>query len=127
MPKKTTLSFAGIARSFACAGKGLALFFREEKNARIHLCAMLCAVVAGLFLRISRLEWIAVALASGLVFCLEIVNTSIEALSDAVCPEWSAKIGKVKDLAAAAVLVAAIVAAAVGFIVFIPKIMELPC
>ena len=88
---------------------------------------MLCAIIAGVILRISRLEWIAVVLVSALVFCLEIVNTSIEALSDAVCPEWKPQIGKVKDLAAAAVLVAAIVAVAVGLLVFIPRIIELSC
>ena len=59
------------------------------------------------------------------MFCGEILNSAIEDLSDVVCPERDDRIKKVKDLSAAAVLVTAITALAIGLIVFIPKIVAL--
>ncbi|HBK94801.1 MAG TPA: diacylglycerol kinase, partial [Porphyromonadaceae bacterium] len=61
----------------------------------------------------------------GLVLALEAVNTSIETLADLVSKERNATIKKVKDLAAAGVLLAAMAALAVGVLVFLPKIIEL--
>ena len=76
-------------------------------------------------LKLSVLQWAAVAFAVGLVFSGEIFNSAIEDLSDVVCPERDDRIKKVKDLAAAAVLVNAIAAAVIGLLVFVPKIIQL--
>ncbi|MBO6080179.1 MAG: diacylglycerol kinase family protein, partial [Bacteroidales bacterium] len=84
-----------------------------------------CVIIAGVLLKLSILEWAAVAFAVGLVFSGEIFNSAIEDLSDVVCPERDDRIKKVKDLAAAAVLVNAIAAAVIGLLVFIPKIIHL--
>ena len=82
-------------------------------------------MVAGILFKISSMEWVAVIFAIGLVFSFEIINSAVENLSDFVCSERNELIKKVKDLAAAAVLVSAITAAVIGLIVFIPKIIEL--
>lgn len=111
--------------SFTYAFAGLKVLFREEHNSRIHLFATVCVVVAGVLLKISLLEWVAVAFAVGLVFSGEIFNSAVEDLSDVVCPERDERIKKVKDLAAAAVLVNAITAAVIGLLVFLPKIIQL--
>jgi diacylglycerol kinase (ATP) len=74
---------------------------------------------------ISTAEWLAVTVVIGLVLALEAVNTSIETLADLVSKERNATIKKVKDLAAAGVLLAAMAALAVGVLVFLPKIIEL--
>ena len=81
--------------------------------------------MAGVLLKLSILEWVAVAFAVGLVFSGEIFNSAIEDLADVVCPERDERIKKVKDLAAAAVLVNAITAAVIGLLVFVPKIIHL--
>ena len=112
-------------KSFTYAFNGLKVLLREEHNSRIHLFATVCVVVAGVLLKISLLEWVAVAFAVGLVFSGEIFNSSVEDLSDVVCPERDERIKKVKDMAAAAVLVNAITAAVIGFLVFLPKIIQL--
>lgn len=101
------------------------MLLREEHNSRIHLFATVCVIVAGVLLKISLLEWVAVAFAVGLVFSGEIFNSAVEDLSDVVCPERDERIKKVKDLAAAAVLVNAITAAVIGLLVFLPKIIQL--
>jgi len=56
---------------------------------------------------------------------LEIINSAIEGLVDLVQPEFDPRAGKIKDLAAASVLVGAVFAALVGLIVFLNPIVEL--
>lgn len=114
-------------KSFRYAFSGLRVLVREEHNARIHLFATVCVIVMGVAFRISCTEWMAVAFAIGLVFGMEAVNSAVENICDFVCPERDARIKKIKDLAAAAVLLSAIVALAVGLFIFIPKIMSLCC
>lgn len=114
-------------KSFRYAFSGLRVLVREEHNARIHLFATVCVIVMGVLFRISCTEWVAVSLAIGLVFGMEAVNSAVENICDFVCPERDARIKKIKDLAAAAVLLSAIVALAVGLFIFIPKIMSICC
>ncbi|MBQ3734217.1 MAG: diacylglycerol kinase family protein [Bacteroidales bacterium] len=123
--KQEKFSIRKRLKSFTYAFAGLKVLFREEHNSRIHLFATVCVVVAGVLLKISLLEWVAVAFAVGLVFSGEIFNSAVEDLSDVVCPERDERIKKVKDLAAAAVLVNAITAAVIGLLVFLPKIIPL--
>ncbi len=99
--------------------------FANEHNAWIHLAAALLVIIAGSVLKISASEWVAVSIASGLVFTTEAINTSIEKLSDFVSPEKHNSIKEVKDLASAGVLISAITALIIGLIVFVPKIMSL--
>jgi diacylglycerol kinase len=114
-------------KSFRYAFSGLRVLVREEHNARIHLFATVCVIVMGVAFRISCIEWVAVSLAIGLVFGMEAVNSAVENICDFVCPERDARIKKIKDLAAAAVLLSAIAALAVGLFIFIPKIMSICC
>ena len=114
-------------KSFRYAFSGLRVLVREEHNARIHLFATVCVIVMGIMFRISCAEWVAVSLAIGLVFGMEAINSAVENICDFVCPERDARIKKIKDLAAAAVLLSAIAALAVGFFIFIPKIMSICC
>lgn len=97
----------------------------EEHNARIHLVAAICAVIASIVFEISAFEWIAVIVAIGLVFALELMNSAIERIADFIAPEKNEKIKKIKDLSAAGVLISAITALIVGLIVFLPKILGL--
>lgn len=122
--KQERFSIAKRLKSFSYAFAGLKVVFKEEHNAWIHLFATVCVVVAGILFKISLMEWVSVAFAVGLVFSFEILNTSVENIADFICPERNDHIKRIKDLAAAAVLVSAITAAVIGLIVFIPKIME---
>jgi len=112
-------------RSFGYAFNGLKLMLKEEHNSRIHLVAAFCAVLLGWFLKLSTLEWVAISLVIGAVFAAELFNSAIENLADHLAPERDANIKKVKDLAAAAVLVCAITAVAVGCLVFLPKLLAI--
>lgn len=115
-------SFKRTFCSFGHAGRGILLFLRSEQNARVHLIALAAVVISGIILRLEAWEWVAVVMASGLVFTAEMINTSIERLCDHVTPGQHQAIKAVKDLAAGAVLVAALTAFALGCIVFGPKL-----
>jgi diacylglycerol kinase (ATP) len=110
-------------RSFYYAGRGLWLFFRSEHNAWIHLAATVAVVIAGLLLKVSGLEWVGLVSAIGLVWVAEILNTCLEKAMDMISRERREEIGFIKDLAAGAVLVAAIVAVVIGSFIFIPHIL----
>lgn len=79
-------------------------------------------VFAGFLFQISRLEWVAVVLAVGLVISAEAINSAVERLGDAISFEIQPQLRDAKDLGAGAVLLAAAVAMAVGLLVFVPHI-----
>jgi diacylglycerol kinase (ATP) len=109
-------------KSFKYAFQGLKLFFTLEHNGRVHLFAAIVAIALSFYLKLSSLEWIAILGVISAVIVTEILNSAIEKLADVVSPDFHPKIKIVKDLSAAAVLVAAFLALAVGTIIFIPKL-----
>lgn len=110
-------------RSFGYAWKGIANCIGKEQNLSFHLIATVLVVIAGFVLGISRTEWMIVVLCIGMVIAAELFNSAIEKLVDIVSPEWNPLAGKVKDIAAGAVLVCAIAAAIAGLIVFVPYLV----
>jgi diacylglycerol kinase (ATP) len=110
-------------RSFVYAWAGLVGFFRTEHNARLHLLATVAAVALALSLGITKMEAIALIVCVALVWITEIINTAIEKAMDFISLEQHPKIGIIKDLAAGAVLVAAIASLLVGCLIFLPKIL----
>lgn len=111
--------------SFGFAFKGIGILYRDTPNALIHLIFTVGVLIAGFLLHISVGEWIAVILCIGIVTAAEAFNSALESLADKVSPEKDPLIGKAKDLAAGAVLVAAVMAAIIGIIIFLPKIISL--
>lgn len=109
----------GRIRSFGYAFNGVAVILRTQPNARIHLLATAVAVGLGLWLGISGGEWLAIILAIGLVWVAEGFNTALELLADRVAPDFHPLVGRAKDSAAAAVLLASIVSVAVALVVYI--------
>lgn len=87
--------------------------------------AALAVVAGGLWFDFSAIEWCLVAFAIGMVLAAEVFNTSIEALCNYLCKERDPMIGRIKDLAAAGVLISAIAAATIGVILFLPRIVAL--
>jgi len=112
-------------RSFRYAFRGVVNLFRFENNARIHLMAAVAVLVAGFYFQLSATEWALVTTQIALVWAAEAFNTALEKLADAVSPDYHPLIKAVKDLAAGAVLILAISAAIVGFLIFFPKILLL--
>jgi len=119
------ISASRLKKSFANAAHGLVYIFKTQANARIELFITLLVITAGFLLKINSVEWLVILLFIALVLGLEGINTAIEILSDKLHPAQDDQIRKVKDVAAGAVLVAAILAAISGIAIFVPKILNI--
>ncbi|MBI5373340.1 MAG: diacylglycerol kinase family protein [Sphingobacteriales bacterium] len=122
MRKKESFSLKARLNSFRYAIRGVIDFFLEEPNALLHALATVAVTVLILFFHISGSELLALVVVTGLVWITELMNSAIERIMDLVSPEWHPKVKYIKDVAAAAVLVAAVVALLTGCLVFIPKL-----
>ena len=123
--KSEKFSIRARLRSFTHAFRGLGWLILEEHNSRIHLLVTLVLVPVCFFLHLSPVEWSLIAICIGFVFSMELVNSAIEGLADKISPGRDPLIGKIKDMAAGAVLVSAIAAAAVALIILLPKLLML--
>ncbi|NMC16189.1 MAG: diacylglycerol kinase family protein [Chloroflexi bacterium] len=109
--------------SFKFAFKGWAYVLRTQKNAWIHLAATTLVIAVGVWLGISRYEWAIILLVIGIVWIAEFLNTSLESILDIASPERHPLARIAKDVGAAAVLIAAVVAIAVGLIILGPPLL----
>jgi diacylglycerol kinase (ATP) len=101
------------------------VLLHTEANARIHVATAIIVVLGGWFFGITRGEWCAIVGAIGLVLTAEGVNTAIEATVDLASPERHPLAERAKDVAAGAVLLAALAAAIIGLLVFGPRVLAL--
>ncbi|MFC4558849.1 diacylglycerol kinase family protein [Virgibacillus kekensis] len=105
---------------FSFAWNGLKEVTRTERNFRIHVIVAVLVVAAGLLSQLNRLEWAIIILTIGLVLVAEITNTAVEKMMDYVKPDIHPLAKTIKDIAAGAVLLAAIIAVIVGLTIFGP-------
>lgn len=96
----------------------------SERNFRFHLFAMVVVIIAGFLTGISANEWTILLLAIAAVLSLEMTNSAIERVVDLVTDEFHPLAKRAKDLAAGAVLIAAIFSVIIGLIIFLPKWFE---
>ena len=116
--------FAERARSFRHALNGIVVVIRREPNALIHLMATIVVIALGFYEALSPTEWCVIVLAIGLVWVAEAFNTAIEFLGDEISSEKRTGIGFAKDVAAGAVLLAAICSLVLGLLVFVPHFLK---
>ncbi len=109
-------------QSFRHAFEGLRTLWTTQPNVRIHAAATAAALALGLLADLTRPEWCAILLAIALVWIAEALNTALEFLADAAVPDLHPLVKKAKDVAAAAVLIAAACAVAVGVVIFRPHL-----
>ena len=110
--------FTALFHSF----EGIQYFFRNERNGKLQLTIAAVAILASVGFKINSLEWLAVLVCVGMVICLEMINTSLEQLSNKVETAYNPAIKLVKDVAAGAVLFASLISIAIGAIIFLPKL-----
>lgn len=110
-------------KSLMYAFNGIIVCIQKERNIKIHLCMMILVIICGFIFKLTQIEWMICILLFGIVIALEIVNTAIEAVVDLCSPNIHPLAKLAKDAAAGAVLIVAIIAAIIGLMIFIPKIM----
>jgi undecaprenol kinase len=112
-----------LFKSFAFAFNGLKTCFASETNFKIHVLCTIIVVLFGIGFKISDTEWLAVVFCIAFVIVMEMINTAIEKLCDIVHTNFHPQIKIIKDVAAGAVLIAAISSLITGVIIFVPKII----
>ena len=117
-------SVKALIKSFQHAFCGILTSFVIGRNIKVHYIAALAAILGGLYFGISKVEFLIILLISAQVICLEMVNTAIERTVDLVTVEYHLYAKIAKDIAAGAVLVAAIFAIVIGGIIFLPYIFK---
>lgn len=120
MPAKDS-AMGRFLRGFVYAGRGLAMA-AGQRNFRVHLAATGAVLALAAWLNLGALEWALLLICIFWVLGMEAMNTAVEALADRISRDHDPLIGRAKDLAAAAVLLSALGAAAVGLIVFLPAL-----
>src|SRR3954468_4796686 len=110
-----------LIQSFNYAFEGIIHVLRTQRNMRIHFAVALIVLIAGLAVDVSQRELIALLLAIAFVLIAEMINTALEAAIDVATPSFDPMAKLAKDIAAGAVLIAAINAVAVGYLVFSGK------
>ncbi len=108
---------------FKYAGEGLLYAIRTQRNFRIHLFAALFVTLLSFWLRLPPRDWALLVLTIGIVLVAEMFNTAAEVLVDLVSPDYHLLAKHVKDLAAGAVLVMALVSVVVGLAILGPPLL----
>ncbi|MFD1363022.1 diacylglycerol kinase family protein [Lentibacillus salinarum] len=106
------------------AWNGLKTIFCTERNFRIHIMTVFAVMAAGIVLQLPIIKWAIIIVVIGLVLVAEMLNTAVEKMLDYVKPTVHPQAKVIKDIAAGAVLVAAVVAVIVGLLVFLPEFRE---
>jgi len=119
MNDQKNMSCSSRRRSFGYAFNGLLLLLRQEPNFKLQVIAAIVAVIAGFIRHFGHVQWLSLIFAIALVLITEALNTCIEKLCDFACDsKIHPAIKVIKDISAAAVLLAACGSAIIGFIIF---------
>jgi diacylglycerol kinase (ATP) len=100
------------------AAKGLSEIFNTQNNFRIQIFIGLLVLFISLFLNLTGIEFLWIAFAVMIVLLMESLNTVIEKIMDFINPEYNHIVGKIKDISAAIVLIAAVFSVVIGVIIF---------
>ena len=111
--------------SFKYAFQGLKDLFTTQDNTKIHALMAVSSIAMGFYFGLTPTEWCLIIFAIAMVLAAEAFNTGLEHLTNLVSPDHHELAGRTKDVAAAAVLLTAIGAAAVGLVIFLPKCYQL--
>lgn len=114
-----------LAKSFRYALHGVRVVFASEQSFRLQCLAAAAALVLGIVLEVSRYEFILLVILSGGVLTLELINSIFERIVDGFKPRLHPMVADIKDIMAAAVLMASLAAAAIGLLIFLPRLSGL--
>jgi diacylglycerol kinase len=113
-----------LIKSFKNALNGIVFVFRTQRNFKIQLACLLIVLIVAFVFELTLFEIAIIVFAGGMVLVGEMMNTGIEKLVDLINPEYHPLARKAKDVSAGVVLVSSLLAAMLGLLIFIPRIIE---
>ena len=120
----TMIKIKRLYKSFTYAFRGLGKTLKEEQNLQIQSIVGLVVIILGWYFRIEVEEWLILILVIGLVILMEIINSAIERITDVLKPRLDSYVKEIKDIMAAAVMLASVIAVTVGLIIFLPYLTQ---
>ena len=121
--QKDNTFFTGRLKSMGFALKGAIKLITTEHSVMVQFSLGIALIIAGFYFNITAAEWMFQILAIGLVLSIEGLNTAVEKIADFIHPDYSQRIGFIKDIAAGAVFFAAMAAITIGLIIYLPKFL----
>lgn len=119
------LKFKRLIKSFTYAFKGLFKVFKEEQNLQIQTIFGIVVVIFAIIFQITGIEWLILLITINIVILMEILNSAVERVTDVLKPRIDNYVKEIKDIMAAAVMIASIAAVIIGLIIFIPHLSRL--
>ena len=117
--------FGRFIKSFGYSLDGLIYAYKYEQSMLIHVIATIGVIIANIVLNVTPTEWLITFIAIGMVLAAELINTAIEAVVDLVTLEIHPLAKIAKDCGSAATFVLAMMAGVIGFVIYIPHIVEI--
>lgn len=111
-------------KRFIYPWQGFITLLKKDRNFVLHLIAAVIVVFAGFFFSLSLVEWLFIIVAIFSVLFMEVINTSVEYVVDLVTADYHELAKHAKDTASFAVVLASIMSAFIGLIIFIPHIIH---
>jgi diacylglycerol kinase (ATP) len=108
--------------SFNNAMHGIIAAVKSERNMKIHLAAAVLVLIMSLFYDLTRTEFLIICITIALVLICELFNTAIEVIIDTLIGIYHPKAKVVKDTAAAAVFVSALMSVVVAYVIFFDRV-----
>ena len=121
--QKDNTFITGRLKSVSFAVKGAVKLITTEHSVMVQFSIGILMTIAGFYFSITKTEWLFQTFAIGFVMSIEGLNTAVEKIADFIHPDYHKKIGFIKDIAAGAVLFAAITATIIGLIIYTPKFL----
>ena len=118
-------SVYAVLKSFRPAIRGILTASAIGRNIKVHYLAAIAAMMGGIYFDITKIEFLIILVVIMQVICLEMVNTAIEKTVDLVTSEYHPYAKIAKDVAAGAVLIAAIFSVIIGGIIFLPYLLKM--
>ncbi len=109
-----------LIKSFRYAFTGLIKIVKEEQNLKIQFFLAFVVLFLAYFYRIEKIELLLILFSIGLVLLMETVNSAVERVADVLKPRINNYIMEIKDIMAAAVMIASIMSLIIGIIIFWP-------
>ncbi len=116
--------FGRFVRSFKYSIDGLIYAYKYEQSMLIHVFATICVLAVNIFFHVKAFEWLVTLVCIGMVLSAELINTAVEAVVDMITLEEHPLAKIAKDCTSAATFVLAMMAAVIGFVIYIPYVIE---
>ena len=113
-----------LVKSFKYAIRGFLKILHEEQNLKVQTISGLTVIILAFYYKIERIEWCILIFTIGLVILMEVEHSAVDRISDVLKPRIHDYVMEIKDIMAAAVMLASIIAVAEGLIIFWPHIFK---